>query len=64
MAEVKSRKKNLRIRAALAGASMTQGDLARLLGYSEPDLSIIMSVELAKAEQDEIIKKIREIATS
>lgn len=59
MAEVRNRKKNLRIRAALAGASMTQGDLARLLGYSEPDLSIIMSVELAKAEQDEIIRRIK-----
>ena len=59
MAELKSRKKNLRIRAALDGASMTQGDLARLLGYSEPDLSIIMSVELAKAEQDEIIRRIK-----
>ena len=59
MAEVRNRKKNLRIRAALAGASMTQGDLARMLGLSEPDLSIIMSVELAKAEQDEIIRRIK-----
>lgn len=51
--------KNLRVRKALADHSMTQGDLARLLGFTEPEMSRILKFELARSEQDKFIEKIR-----
>ena len=51
--------KNLRVRKELADHSMTQGDLARLLGFTEPTMSVILKFELARSEQDKFIEKIR-----
>lgn len=52
--------KNMRIRRELATYGMTQGDLAKILKLSAPVVSVILRFELAKSEQDEIIRKIRE----
>lgn len=52
--------KNVRIRRELATYGMTQGDLAKVLNLSQPFVSMLLKYELAKNEQDEIIRKIRE----
>lgn len=54
------KKKNQKVRKELFMQGMTQGDLARLLGYSEPEMSRILTYELAASEQDEFVRKIRE----
>ena len=51
--------KNERIRVAMAKAGINQGDLARILGVSEPEISSVLKYNLSKAEQDSIIEKIR-----
>lgn len=51
--------KNLRIRKAMLEASMTQSDLAELLGKSRSYVSMLLNYELAKVEQDDIIRLIR-----
>ena len=52
--------KNLRIRKALMDADMTQRELGELMGMRDPDISRILKYELAKSEQDAIIKIIKE----
>lgn len=52
--------KNHRIRKALFLAGMTQGELGQLMGLSDPYISKLLQYELAKSEQDEIIRLIRE----
>lgn len=54
--------KNTRIRTTMAKTGITQGDLAKILGVSEPEISYMMKYELSKAEADGIIAKIREYA--
>ena len=51
--------KNLRIRKALMDADMTQRELGELMGMRDPDISRILKYELAKSEQDAIIKIIK-----
>jgi len=53
------KKKNQRIRKELFMRQMTQGELAEILGVTSPELSTVLGYELAKAEQDRIIEKIR-----
>ena len=52
--------KNLRVRKAMLEAGMKQHDLAELLGKSRSYVSMLLSCELAKSEQDAIIRAIRE----
>ena len=52
--------KNQRIRKALFLAGMTQGELGQMMGLSDADVSKLLKYELAKSEQDEIIRLIRE----
>lgn len=54
--------KNTRIRTTMAKTGITQGDLAKILGVSEPEISYMMKYELSKTEADGIIAKIREYA--
>ena len=51
---------NARIRKAMIDAKISQGELANILGISEPALSIILNVELSNAVQKEIITQIKE----
>ena len=51
---------NARVRAAMAAAGVNQGELAEILGTSEPALSIMLSVELSNTVQRDIIAKIKE----
>ena len=50
--------KNERIKREMAG--MTQKELAGILGVQPPYVSQILKFELAKEEQDEIIRRIKE----
>ena len=52
--------KNLRIRRAMLEADMNQRELGELMGLKDPDISKILKYELAKSEQDAIIKIIKE----
>lgn len=52
-------KKNIRIRKEMINAGINQADLALLLGVSDADVSRLFKFELAKFEQDEIVRKIR-----
>ena len=52
--------KNTRIRTEMAKAGINQGDLAKILGVSDPQVSVILKYELSKAEQNRIIECIRE----
>ena len=52
-------RKNMRVRKAMFLAGMSQEELGKLLGLSGPDISKLMKFELAKAEQDDIIRKIK-----
>lgn len=51
---------NARVRAAMAAAGVSQGELAEILGLSGPALSIMLGVELSNTVQREIIAKIKE----
>lgn len=52
--------KNKRIRQAMLSAGIsTQSELAKILGVAESEISSIMKYDLAKAEQDIIIDKIK-----
>ena len=51
---------NVRIRKAMLEAGISQGELAAILGISEPALSIMLNVELSNMVQKEIIAKIKE----
>ena len=53
--------KNQRIRKAMFVACMTQGELAKLLGETDSAISVILNrYELSRAEQDDIVRKIKE----
>ena len=54
--------KNIRIRTQMAKAGLNQGDLARILGISDQECSVMLKYDLSKAESDGIIAKIRESA--
>ena len=51
---------NARIRKAMIDAKISQGELASILGLSEPALSIMLNVELLNAVQKHIITQIKE----
>ena len=51
--------KNLRVRKAMLEAGLKQDDLARLLGRPRSYVSTLLSLELAKSEQDELVRIIR-----
>lgn len=51
---------NARIRKAMIDAKISQGELASILGLSEPALSIMLNVELSNAVQKHIITQIKE----
>lgn len=52
--------KNLRVRKVMAEHGIDQRKLARILGITEQEMSIALKRELAKAEQDEFIRAIKE----
>ena len=52
--------KNTRIRTEMAKAGINQAGLAKILGMSDPQVSVILKYELSKAEQNKIIERIRE----
>lgn len=54
------KKKNTRVRKAMAEAGIDQRKFSGILKISENELSIVLKRELAKAEQDELIRAIRE----
>ena len=51
---------NVRIRKAMLEAGISQGELAAILGISEPALSIMLNVELSNMVQKEMIARIKE----
>ena len=51
---------NTRVRRVLAEAGMLQSDLARILGLSETQVSLMLKYELARPEQDKIIQAIKD----
>lgn len=53
---------NERVRTALLRENMTQAALAKYLGISEAELSFQMKRELARKEQDDLIRSIKEAA--
>lgn len=53
--------KNIRVRKVMAEHGIDQRKLSGILGWNEMKCSIVLNAcELAKFEQDEIIKAIRE----
>ena len=55
--------KNTRVRKAMMDAKIDQRTLSQILGWNETKLSMVLGVcELAKFEQDDIIKAIKEWA--
>lgn len=58
-------KKNIKVRKALLETGMTHSQLAKLLGMSQPSLSMAISTfELAASEQNRLVRVIREGAES
>ena len=53
-------RKNTRVRKAMAEAGIDQRKLSAILKISENEMSIVLKRELARAEQDELIRAIRE----
>ena len=51
---------NAKIRKAMIDANISQGELAAILGVSEPALSIMLNVELSNAVQKHIMTQIKE----
>ena len=51
---------NAKIRKAMIDAGINQGDLAQILGMSEPALSIMLKYELSSTVQNDFIAKIKE----
>lgn len=49
--------KNLRIRRKMAELNVSQAKLGKMLGMTQPEISALLRMELAKKEQDGIIKK-------
>lgn len=57
--------KNQRVRKAMFMACLNQRELSKILEKSEQEVSIVLNgYELAKSEQDEIVRKIKEYAAS
>lgn len=56
--------KNMRIRMAMTKAGLSQRDLAKILGISEQEASVMLKYDLSKAESDGIIAKIRKANTA
>lgn len=53
--------KNTRVRFAMLETKTTQKELAEMYGVGQPTISEILNkFELAKKEQDSIVKKLRE----
>lgn len=52
--------KNVRVRRVMAEAGVNQTELAKILQISNAEMCVVLKRELAKAEQDEIIKAIKE----
>lgn len=52
--------KNKRIRTAMMNAGINQGDLAKILGVSDAEISYALKYELSKSEQDRIVERIKE----
>ena len=52
--------KNVRVRRVMAESGINQSELARILQISNAEMCVVLKRELAKAEQDEIIKAIKE----
>lgn len=53
-------RKNKRIRKAMAEHGLDQTRLAMVLGTNDTEISVMLKRELAKTEQDEIIRAIAE----
>lgn len=53
-------RKNTRVRKAMAEAGIDQRKLSGILNISENEMSIVLKRELARSEQDELIRAIRE----
>lgn len=54
------KRKNKRIRKVLLDQGLTQNELAEILGVNIAELSVMLKYELAKPEQDEIIRRIKD----
>lgn len=52
--------KNMRVRKIMAANGIDQRRLANIMHISDTEASVMLKRELAKAEQDEIIKTIKE----
>lgn len=54
--------KNSRVRIAMFEAGVTQADIAKAYGVTQPNLSVALNTfEFAKKEQDDIIRTVREM---
>lgn len=53
-------RKNLRVRREMAAAGIDQRKLSGLMNITEMECSIMLKRELAKTEQDELIRIIKE----
>lgn len=53
-------KANLKVRLAIMEHSLTQWDVAKILGMSETSFYRLMRDEMPEEKQDEIIRKIEE----
>ena len=57
--------KNERVRVEMAKAAINQSKLSEILDKDPPTITRLLNeVEWSRREQDEVIKKIREYATS
>ena len=52
-------RKNVRVRKEMAANGIDQRKLARILHITETEMSVVLKRELARSEQDEIIRAIR-----
>lgn len=57
-------RKNIRVRKEMAAYGIDQRKLARMLHITETEMSVVLKRELAKSEQDEMIRVIRESSKS
>lgn len=53
-------RKNLRVRREMAAAGIDQRKLSNLMHITEMECSVMLKRELAKTEQDELIRIIKE----
>lgn len=57
-------RKNVRVRKEMISNGVNQTILSKLMHISEMECSVMLKRELAKSEQDEIIRTIREWSSS